>query len=85
MDLETQDAVRSKALMMMLPDQVSGGQVTVGFLSSRHPSPSPSPSLVVYYRVNNLPDKVTWIYYSPFVWIFPCKYPNGYYIIKLSL
>ena len=39
----------------------------------------------MYYWVNYLPEKVTWIYYSPFVWIFPRKDPNGYYISKLSL
>ena len=37
------------------------------------------------YRVNNLPKEVTWICFSPFVWIFLCKYPDGYYISRLSL
>lgn len=40
--------------------------VTMGFLSTQHTSPSPSPSLTEYCRVNNLLEEVTWIYYSLF-------------------
>lgn len=40
--------------------------LTMGFLSTQHASPSPSPLLTEYYRVNNLPEEVTWIYYSLF-------------------
>ena len=57
--------------------------VTIGFLSTQHTSPSPSPSLTEFCRVNNLPEEVTWIYYS--VWIFPRKYPDSYHISRLSL
>ena len=56
--------------MTVLQDQMSGGKAvdpeSVGFLSSQHASPSPSPLLTEYYRVNNLPEEVTWIYYSLF-------------------
>ena len=87
MDLEKQAAARSDSLVMVLQDRVSGGKAVdpMGFLSSQHASPSPGSSLAKYYRVNNLPEKVTWIYYSPFVWILLCKYPKGSYISRLSL
>ena len=75
--------------MTVLQDRVSGGKAvdpeSMGFLSSQHASPSPGSSLTKYYRVNNLPEKATWIYYSPFVWIFLCKHPKGSYISRVSL
>ena len=40
--------------------------VTMGFLPTQHTSPSSSPSLTEYYGVNNLPEEVTWTYYSLF-------------------
>ena len=75
--------------MTVLQDQVSGGKAvdpkSTGFFTSQHTSPSPGSSLAKYYRVNNLPEKATWTYYSLFVWIFPFKYPKGSYICRLSL